>query len=345
IYKKDQKIAEDYQHLAMKYEEILKKSGFLNEKIIGVNGGLKDVFHQVEHISHTDECILITGETGTGKEVIARTIHSLSKRKAEPFIKINCGAIPDNLLESELFGYKKGAFTGAIESKPGKIELANQGTLFLDEIGELKTDLQSSLLQVIQEKKVERLGSNSTIPVDFRLICATNQDLTTLIEQKLFREDLYYRINTFNINIPPLRQRQEDLSALIDYLLAKYSNEMDIPKLAIEEKTISFLSTYHWPGNIRELENVVKRAVILNAKKKKTLQTKDFHYLKQTKNNHFENIDNAMEVITQKIIKNEFEFKNLEKMVIQNILTHYQGNIMDAVRQTRIPKDRFYRIR
>lgn len=242
--------------------EIRTEANF--EEIVGESTGLKRVLQQLEIVAPTDSTVLILGETGTGKELIARALHQLSMRKDQAFVKINCAAIPTGLLESELFGHEKGAFTGAISQKVGRFELAHRGTIFLDEIGEVPLELQSKLLRVLQEQEFERLGGTRTIRVDVRLSAATNRDLMQMVEAGEFRSDLYYRLNVFPITIPPLRDRQEDIPILVRYFAQRYATRMKKPIETIPTKTMERLAGYPWPGNIRELENLIERAVILS---------------------------------------------------------------------------------
>ena len=242
-------------------EEIRVEHGF--DDIIGESRALKQVLGQVEIVAPTDATVLILGETGTGKELIARAIHRLSGRHARTFVKLNCAAIPTGLLESELFGHERGAFTGAIAQKVGRFELAHGGTIFLDEVGEIPLELQSKLLRVLQEQEFERLGSTRTIRVDIRLVAATNRDLAKLAEEGRFRNDLYYRLNVFPLTLPPLRERRQDIPMLVRYFAQHYAARMKKSIESIPAPTLEALSRYHWPGNIRELENLVERAVIL----------------------------------------------------------------------------------
>jgi formate hydrogenlyase transcriptional activator len=233
------------------------------EDIIGETTVLKKVLKQVEGVATTDVTVLILGETGTGKELIARAIHQLSPRRARPLVKLNCAAIPTGLLESELFGHERGAFTGAISQKIGRLELAHQGTLFLDEIGDLPPELQPKILRALQEKEFERLGGNRTIPVDVRLIAATNRNLEKMVADREFRSDLYYRLRVFPITIPALRERREDVSLLVRYFVAKHARRLDKQIESIPPDVMKALTRWDWPGNIRELENFIERAVIL----------------------------------------------------------------------------------
>ncbi len=243
-------------------DEIRTEHNF--EEIIGESAALKRVLKQVEVVAPTDSTVLIQGETGTGKELIARAIHSLSGRRERTFVKMNCAAIPTGLLESELFGHERGAFTGAIAQKIGRFELAHQGTLFLDEVGDISPDLQSKLLRVLQEQDFERLGSNRTIHVDVRLVAATNRDLAQMVADKQFRSDLYYRLNVFPVVVPSLRERPEDIPLLVRYFAQKYARRMSKRVDTVPSETMAMLSKYHWPGNIRELENLIERSVILS---------------------------------------------------------------------------------
>ena len=234
------------------------------EEIIGESPALKKVLEQIQTVAPTDSTILILGETGTGKELIARAIHNLSGRRERTLVKVNCAAIPTGLLESELFGHEKGAFTGAIAQRVGRFELAHRGTIFLDEVGDIALELQPKLLRVLQEQEFERLGSARTIRVDVRLVAATNADLAQKVAQNQFRSDLYYRLNVFPVTIPPLRERREDIPLLVRYFVQKYARRMKKPIDTIPTKAMTALTEYHWPGNVRELENFIERAVILS---------------------------------------------------------------------------------
>ncbi len=226
------------------------------ENIIGRSPAMQEIFSTIERIAPTRATVLLCGESGVGKDMIARAIHHHSPRKDRPFVKINCTAIPENLMESELFGYEKGAFTGANISKPGKFEQANTGTVFLDEIGDVPTSVQVKLLRILQEREFERLGSNKTMHTDVRVVAATNVDLRAALEQGTFREDLYYRLNVVPLNIPSLRERKEDIPFLADHFSRKFGGQLS-------EGAIEGLMSYHWPGNVRELENVLERSILL----------------------------------------------------------------------------------
>jgi formate hydrogenlyase transcriptional activator len=243
-------------------DEIRSEYNF--EEIIGESAGLKDILGQLQTVAPTDSTILILGETGTGKELIARAIHHLSARRERTLVKVNCAAIPTGLLESELFGHEKGAFTGAIAQRVGRFELAHRGTLFLDEVGDIPLELQPKLLRVLQEQEFERLGSPRTTKVDVRLVAATNVDLARKAADHQFRMDLYYRLNVFPIVIPPLRERREDIPLLVRYFAQKYARRMKKPIDTVPVKAMAALTEYYWPGNVRELENFIERAVILS---------------------------------------------------------------------------------
>jgi formate hydrogenlyase transcriptional activator len=235
------------------------------EEIIGNSAALHRILKQVETVATTESTVLIYGETGTGKELVARALHNLSPRRSGSFVKLNCAAIPTGLLESELFGHEKGAFTGAIAQRIGRFELANRGTVFLDEIGEIPLELQPKLLRVLQEREFERLGSTRTLRTDARLIAATNRDLGEMVEQQKFRSDLFYRLNVFPIRVPPLRERAEDIPVLVRHFALQFARRMNKRMESIPSETMSALCDYQWPGNIRELQNVIERAVILSS--------------------------------------------------------------------------------
>ena len=232
--------------------------------MVGQDPKMKDVYKLVTKVSSTDSTVLITGESGTGKELVAKAIHMQSVRRDKHFKAINCGAIPEHLLESELFGHEKGAFTGANERKIGKFEMANDGTLFLDEISAMKETLQVKLLRVLQEQEIERVGGSKSIPIDVRIVAATNADFKKLIEKGEFREDLYFRLNVIPIHIPPLRERKSDIGILADHFLKFYSRKFRKPISGMTDETLKILECYSWPGNVRELKNVIERAVVLS---------------------------------------------------------------------------------
>jgi DNA-binding NtrC family response regulator len=231
-------------------------------RLVGQSPAIRQIYAVVEKVANTPSTVLITGESGTGKELIARALHENSSRHAGPFIKINCAAIPKTLMESELFGYEKGAFTGAVGAKPGRFELAHGGTLFLDEIGEIPVEMQVKLLRVLQESEFERVGGIRTIKVDVRLVTATNRDLLQDISAGSFREDLYYRLNVVPIHIPPLRDRHEDIPLLLEHFLTKFNDRLKKQIGSVAPEAIARMVSYHWPGNIRELENLMERTML-----------------------------------------------------------------------------------
>ncbi len=254
------KLEEENRYLQ---EEIKSDHNF--EEIVGQSRAIKELFKAIEAVAPVGATVLITGETGTGKELVARALHNLSPRRGKALIKVNCAALPAGLIESELFGHEKGAFTGAIARKIGRFELAHGGTLFLDEIGDLPLELQPKLLRVLQEGEFERIGASHTITVDVRVIAATNRDLETAIRENRFRSDLYYRLNVFPIRLPPLRERTEDIPLLVRYLTLKYGPLLGKRISNVSPAIMKMLQTYSWPGNVRELENVIERATILSA--------------------------------------------------------------------------------
>jgi formate hydrogenlyase transcriptional activator len=266
--------ARAYGEIAVIKEQLAEEKDYLLDEvrlahdfheIIGPSAALKRVLQTIATVAPTDSTVLLLGETGTGKELLARALHNLSRRRDRTFVRLSGAALPVSLVESELFGYEKGAFTGAATSKVGRLELANRGTLFLDEVGDLPLDVQPKLLRALQEREFERLGSTRTLRVDVRLIAATNRDLDAMVANGLFRSDLFYRLNVFPIHVPPLRERREDIPALVSHFVAKFAREMNRRITTIPDETIAALVRWHWPGNIRELENVIERAVILSS--------------------------------------------------------------------------------
>lgn len=248
--------------LIMDELEFYRNSMVSSQNIIGKSPAVQGLLQSVQYVAATDATVLITGESGVGKEVLTNEIHRLSKRTGEPFIRVNCASIPESLIESELFGYEKGAFTGAVKNKPGMFELANGGTLLLDEIGELPKALQPKLLRVLQEREIMRVGGTKTIPVDVRLIAATNQDLAAMVRSGEFRQDLYYRLNLIPLRIPPLRERAEDIPLLVQHFLDEFNAKYG-KKERVTDTAMQTLKLYQWPGNIRELENLLERLVII----------------------------------------------------------------------------------
>jgi len=303
------KISTEYNYLKDRLERI---SRF--ENIIGQSASMEKIFKLIPEVAQTDSSILLTGETGTGKELVAKAIHAKSQRAQKPFVAINCGAIPDSLLGSELFGHQKGAFTGAVQARKGFLEVVSGGTLFLDEIGEISQKMQIDLLRVLEEKKITQLGSTHSIDVNFRLISATRRNLEEEISTDKFREDFYYRINVINIHIPPLRDRKGDIPLLADHFLKKYSQETARKVDRLSSETLDQLKCYHWPGNVRELENAIERAVVLA--KSRTLKTADFSFLHPSKITRSGNVS----------------LNEMEKQYILEILNQSGWNVTQAAK-------------
>lgn len=308
------------EHQNLKTENINLRQ-VLNEKqpygdLLGKNPRMQNIFKIIDMVSKNNSTILITGESGTGKEVVASSIHIKSTRKNKPFIAINCSAIPENLLESELFGYEKGAFTGAFERHTGKFELANGGTIFLDEIGEMPLSMQAKLLRVIEEGTIYRVGGEKQIPIDVRIIAATNIDIKNAISAKKFRADLYYRLNVIPIEMPPLRERLEDLPLFIDYFIKKYNRELNKEIRGFSKETVSSLKKYNWPGNIRELENLIERLVALSPSK--TIELNDIPGDILSK-------EDDIITSTEGLSLND-AVEQFEKNLLRKILTRNKGN-------------------
>lgn len=308
-------------------------SGIQHEnQLIGTSEAMKKIFQLVERVANTDATVFIQGESGTGKSVVARMIHDLSERRSGPFVSINCAAIPEQLLESELFGYEKGAFTGAHASRPGKFEVANGGTIFLDEIGELSPSLQAKLLHVIQEKSFMRLGSSAVRRVDVRIISATNQDLYKMVGQGLFREDLYYRLRVVDIYIPPLRERREDIPILAEAFLDRHRKRYN-KNVQISRQLMEILTRYHWPGNVRELENAIERAVVLCHAS--SLSIEDFP--REIRENRQENpVHESISVDSEKSLPERLE--EIEKQFIVKALEESNGQAASAARKLGISR-------
>ena len=299
-------------------KEELKDRYQLEKTIIGNSPAMREIYKTIGKVAPSDVTVLVQGESGTGKELIARAIHFNSKRLGKPFIALNCAAIPKELLESELFGFEKGAFTGATERKLGKFEQANGGTIFLDEIGDMPIDLQAKILRVLQEKEVTRTGGNQSITVDVRIVAATNQDLEENVRRKAFREDLYYRLNVIPLQLVPLRERNEDIPLLVEYFLAKICAELEVPVKRCSPDALRLLTGYSWPGNVRELENTIKRAVILSSDPLLTIA--DFPGLRVQKGGELvQNEELSLEGIVD--IKLRGSFTNMEKMESGDVYT------------------------
>jgi len=297
------------------------------QDIIGHSKSMQDIFKFIERVAPSDISVLISGESGTGKEMVAQAIHQLSPRKGNPFIAVNCGAIPENLMESELFGYEKGAFTGAYAQKRGKFELAHTGTLFLDEIGELVPSLQVKLLRFLQDRKIERVGGNQSLELDVRIIAATNRDLKKDMENHVFREDLYYRLKVVPVEIPPLRKRREDIIALAQYFLKKYCQEHHKPLMSLSSEAEGALLLQSWPGNVRELENLISRAVVLSMRP--VLQTSDLGF----------GMDPVPSEVNLKFAKKAIELDFVKKALSKN-----KGIVSRAARELGISRVNLYEL-
>ncbi|WP_018526269.1 nif-specific transcriptional activator NifA [Alkalispirochaeta alkalica] len=293
---------------------------FRPSNIIGNSKAMQHVFDMMAQVSRSDATVLIRGESGTGKELVAQAIHYNSARAAKPLIKVNCAALPETVIESELFGHEKGAFTGAISTRKGRFEMANGGTIFLDEIGDLSAMTQVKLLRVLQEKEFERVGGNETIRTNVRVIAATNRDLERAMEEGLFREDLYYRLNVFPIHLPPLRERRNDILLLADHFIATYREENHKPIQRISTPAIDLLSNYHWPGNVRELENCIERAVLLSAD-----GVIHSHHLPPS-------LQSAESTNTQIHGSLQDSLDNLERELLMDALKSTKGNMAKAAR-------------
>ncbi|MDN5200153.1 sigma-54 dependent transcriptional regulator [Fulvivirgaceae bacterium BMA10] len=297
--------------------------------IIGQSAAMLKVFETIDRVAETDANVLILGENGTGKELIARAIHSNSSRSSEPFINVDLGAISQTLFESELFGHVKGAFTDAKESRAGRFEIASGGTLFLDEIGNLSMPLQAKLLTVIQNRNVVRVGSNKQIPVDIRLICATNMPIYEMVKENTFRQDLLYRVNTIEIKLPPLRERVDDIKLLAEHFLKFYAKKYNKEVRSLSQAVIKRMEKYHWPGNIRELEHALERAVIMSSEH--ILQPEDFY---------FNPIHHSQE---EGVLLEKFNLEEVERILIRKVLKKYDGNITQAAHELGLTRSSLYR--
>ncbi len=314
--KQTKKQLQDDSHLAFK-------------DIIGTSDAIKDVFKVIDKVAATDANVLILGENGTGKELIARAIHQKSLRKDNIFIGVDMGAITETLFESELFGHKKGAFTDAKEDRAGRFEVANKGSLFLDEIGNLSLPLQSKLLTVIQSREVTRIGANKPMSIDIRLICATNMPLYDMVGENTFRQDLLYRINTVEIQLPPLRERLEDIPLLVDHFVSQYANKYRKAVSKVAPTTTKKLQKYSWPGNIRELQHAIERAIIMSDSD--TLNPEDFFFLSQK-----QDVASVPEPET-------FNLDDVEKGVIERVIDKHNGNISKAAKELGLTRASLYR--
>ncbi len=293
------------------------------EDLIGNSEIMKKVLKDIESVAQSNSSVVITGESGTGKELVARAIHSNSPRKFFPLVSVHCGALTESLLESELFGHEKGAFTGAMYNRKGRFEMADNGTIFLDEIATISTKMQIDLLRVLETKKFIRVGGNKEILSDFRVISATNRDLKSMVEKGTFREDLYYRLNVVNIFVPPLRERTEDIPLLVDYFIKKYCLSMNRPPVTIDSSALKRLEEFNFPGNVRELENMIERAIVVGNGRKISL--KDLPLEKSIINNSIESLD------------------DLEKTHILQILNKYNWNISRAAKALMVDRVTLYK--
>jgi len=312
-------------------EEEEKRFNF--EEIIGKSNSINRVLEMIKNVASTPATVLITGESGTGKELIARAIHKNSLRKDGSFVVVNCAAFSLNLLESELFGHEKGAFTGAISRRIGRFEMANGGTIFLDEIGEMDLSIQTKLLRVLQEKEFERVGSSKTIKVDARILTATNKDLKREVKEGRFREDLFYRINVFNIDVPPLRERKEDIPLLVEHFINKYNKILNKRVKKVSTKAMDFLIDYNYPGNIRELENIIERSIIMA--KDEIVDENYFYFIEQERKFEKKGTlkDVEKELIIKYLIQNKgnrtktAEILGISRRSLQNKIKEYQINL------------------
>jgi len=309
--------------------------------IIGTASGLTELYGVLERVADSPTTVLITGESGTGKELVARALHDHSSRRDKPFIKVNCAAIPKELIESELFGYERGAFTGAVSSKPGRFELASGGTLFLDEIGEIPVEMQVKLLRALQESEFERVGGIKTIRVDVRLVAATNRDLKKLIAQQSFREDLFYRLNVVSIRLPALRERIADIPLLIEHFLAKFNERLKKSVVGVEQAALDVLTGYAWPGNIRELENVMERAVLFCDAQKLTEGNLPPEIRgAQALSAPLPETDRSVNLSAEGGLKEHVKvaMSRLERELVSRALTQTNGNVTHAARLLKISR-------
>lgn len=325
---------DDLSHLirnASKQISLMEENQILKEKvvslenvedIIGDSEAMHKVLREIESVAQSNASVIITGESGTGKELVARAIHGNSPRRFFPLVSVHCGALSESLLESELFGHEKGAFTGAIYNRKGRFEMADNGTIFLDEIATISSKMQIELLRVLESKSFVRVGGNKEIKSDFRVICATNRDLKTMVDNGAFREDLYYRLNVVNINVPPLRERIEDILLLTEYFIKKYCTTMNRPVMTIEPAALKRLEEFPFPGNIRELENMIERAIVVGNGKKITL--KDLPMAKTDSSPAFESLG------------------DIEKHHIEQILSKYNWNISAAAKALKVDRVTLY---
>ena len=323
---------------ALEHQQLLDENRYLRdfsdtafrfENLVAGSKKMRDVFDIAEQVARRDSTVLLTGESGTGKELFAKAIHQNSLRTSKPFITVNCGAIPENLIESELFGHRKGSFTGAVADRVGKFEAANEGTVFLDEIGELPINLQVRLLRVIQEREIDKIGFPKPIPVNVRLIAATNRDLRTLIEDGHFRDDLFYRLSVVTIELPPLRERRDDIPLLLNHFLKKHCTRYKMPVPSFADDAVELLTHYDWPGNVRELENVIEHAVVLG--RSDVIRAEDLpSQIRQAKS--------RVTSISLKLPDDGIDLEEVEKEIIVQALEKHQWNQTRAARYLNISR-------
>ena len=310
---------------------------------VGQSEAFKHVCHLIQRASDSTVTVLLQGETGVGKEVVARALHQSSQRANEPFIAINCACIPPDLIEAELFGVRKGAYTGATESREGKFERANNGTIFLDEVAELSPRAQATLLRVLQEGELERVGDNQLRKIDVRIVAATNENLTDAVKAGKFREDLYYRLNVYPVLIPPLRERAEDISLLVDHFLEKYHTKYNKQTLGVSEKALQALMNYKWPGNIRELENMIERGIILTDNNRSIDMSSFFPSLSEPTHplniisktgelSCLESDDASKDTVIDQLLNHNFDLAHFEQQVLERAMEKADGNITQAAR-------------
>lgn len=316
------RLEEENRHLR---EQLARQAG--DAVILGESKAIRQVLALIDKVAPTDATVLLQGESGVGKELVAKAVHFRSKRRHKPFVKVSCAAIPESLLEVELFGREKGAYTDATEAKPGRFELAHQGTMFLDEVGDLTPAMQAKLLRVLQEREFERVGGTQTIRVDVRIIAATNKDLMDAVQRGVFREDLFYRLNVVPIYIPPLRERKEDIPSLVEAFIARFCAEMEKPTMTVADDAMQVLLDYDWPGNVRELQNVLERAVILA--EEPVIRARDLHFLF------------AQRQATPN--PTVFSLRHAEMEQIIKVLKLTKGNKTEAARLLGITRDTLYR--
>jgi len=321
----------EVEGLRSKQREINLKINSKYDNIIGQSPAIQKVFETIDRVAVTDANVLILGENGTGKELVARAIHNNSPRKNEVFVNVDLGSVSETLFESELFGHKKGSFTDAKEDRAGRFEIANRGTLFLDEIGNLSMPLQAKLLTVLQNRKVSRVGSNKEIDIDIRLVCATNMPLYDMVKENRFRQDLLYRINTIEVELPPLRNRLEDIPLLANHFLTYYAEKYKKNAGKLSDSVISRMQKHHWPGNIRELQHALERAVIMS--NSQVLQPEDFNFTAQGQNN----------LDSENVTLDQFKLEDVEKILIRKVLKKCNGNITQAASELGLTRSSLYR--